>query len=171
MTDKSLFDRVRAWLGDTGPAPAAPAAAPPAAERAPATPPAPAPSSAPDPDDPRIPDASRAKVRAVLELIADLESRISDDSLAAGTRVDLDQMRSVHMPRLIQSYVDIPAAHRSEIFRRTGRSASYVLNDGLDVMAERLRAMSKSLAQGNIDAFTDNMRFIDSRYGSRSPLD
>lgn len=171
MTEKSLFDRLRAWLGDTGPMPAPP---PPSAASAP---PAPAPtpatqvSNAPDPDDTRIPDASRAKVRAVLDLITDLESRISDDSLAAGTRVDLEQMRSVHLPRLIQSYVDIPAAHRSEIFRKTGRSASYVLNDGLDTMADRLREMSKSLAQGNIDAFTDNMRFIDSRYGSRSPLD
>lgn len=171
MTEKSLFDRLRAWLGDTGPMPAPP---PPSAAGAP---PAPAPpsatqvSNAPDPDDTRIPDASRAKVRTVLDLITDLESRISDDSLAAGTRVDLEQMRSVHLPRLIQSYVDIPAAHRSEIFRKTGRSASYVLNDGLDVMADRLREMSKSLAQGNIDAFTDNMRFIDSRYGSRSPLD
>ena len=39
------------------------------------------------------------------------------------------------------------------LFRTTGRSASFLLNDGLEKLAIRLRTMSRSQAQGNIDAF------------------
>jgi hypothetical protein len=167
MSGKSLIDRLRAWFGEEHPAP--PARPTPSPWSTPPVAPPPAPTI--DEDDARIPDASRQKLRSVRALIADLEKRGGNEGLGSTLLIDLRQMREVHLPRLIQSYIDIPPAHRSEIFRKTGRSASYVLNDGLDTMAERLQAMSRSLAQGNLDAFTDNLRFIDSRYGDGSPLD
>ena len=80
--------------------------------------------------------------------------------------IEIHQISDVHLPTLIKSYIDIPAAHRAEVFRKTGRSASFLLNDGLDKMADRLRSMSLSMAQGNIDAFASTMRFIDMRYGA-----
>jgi hypothetical protein len=47
-----------------------------------------------------------------------------------------------------------------------------MLHEGLKKMADRLSAMSMSMAQGNIDTFTSNLRFIEARYGEGfSPLD
>ena len=40
-----------------------------------------------------------------------------------------------------------------------------VMSESLQKMADRLDAMSRSLAQDNIDAFTSNLRFIEGRYG------
>ena len=99
-------------------------------------------------------------------LIADIEARAAVESEWSPVLLELRQMGDVHLPTLLQSYIDIPPAHRAEIFRKTGHSASFALNDGLDRMADRLREMSSSLAQGNLDAFTANMRFIESRYGA-----
>jgi hypothetical protein len=79
-------------------------------------------------------------------------------------------MRELHLPQLIASYADIPAAHRAEIFRATGRSASYNLNEGLDRMITRAEALSRSLAQEDINSFADNLRFIERRYGNNDPL-
>ena len=123
-----------------------------------------------DYSDGRIPDASRSHIEKVLELIAEIQSAAAADATWHPMLIEIRQISEVHLPKLIGSYVDIPAAHRAEIFRTTGRSASFLLNDGLDKLAVRLRAMSRSLAQGNIDAFASAMHFIEMRYGANPIL-
>lgn len=118
-----------------------------------------------DPDDPRLPDASRPRVARLVSLIADIEARSQDDPLLVSASIEVQQMRDSHLPQLVRSYAEIPATHRAEIFRRTGRSASYNLNEALDRMVSRLETLSKSMAQGDIDSFADNLRFIERRYG------
>jgi hypothetical protein len=139
-------------------------------EPATTAPPAPAPTPAAvtafDYTDKRIPDASRTPIAKVLALITDIETAAVDEESWSPHLIEIRQLSQVHLPALIKSYIDIPAAHRAEIFRKTGRSASFLLNEGLEKMADRLRTMSLSLAQGNIDAFTSEMRFIDMRYGA-----
>lgn len=121
-------------------------------------------------DDPRLPDASRPTVARMLALIADIEARTQDDSLMVSALAEVRQMRDSHLPRLVASYAEIPPEHRAEIFRKTGRSASYKLNQGFEKMVARLETLSRSLAQEDIDSFADNLRFIDHRYGSDDPL-
>ena len=143
---------------------------PPAPERAASPPAAPTPVPvAPTPgipaDDARLPDASRPKVARLLELIAELETRSARDPLLVSTLTEVRQMRDVHLVQLVTSYADIPPSHRAEIFRKTGKSASYVLNEGIDKMIARLETLSRDLAQEDIDSFADNLRFIETRYG------
>jgi hypothetical protein len=118
-------------------------------------PPAPAPSNlAISPDDERLPDASRPRVAQLVSLIADIEARARDNSL---------------MVSALASYAEIPPAHRAEIFRTTGRSASYNLNEALDRMVTRAETLSRLMAQDDIDSFADNLRFIEQRYGDNGP--
>lgn len=168
MNSPTFFERLMGFL--LGPDPAVPDGTP---RDAPPTPPAGSASPAAfDYDDPRIPDTSRQRVAIVRTLIAEIEARAAAKGVTGPVLVDLKQMRDNHLPTLLASYIDIPAEHRAEIFRETGRSASYILNDGLDKMATRLRAMSKDLARGDIEAFSINSRFIESRYGDdTSPFD
>ena len=86
------------------------------------------------------------------------------------TRVDVDQLREQHLPKLVKSYIDIPPAHRSEIFRKSGKSASYILNDSLDQMQHKIDEILRNLAQHDLDAFTNNTRFIGERYASNDPF-
>lgn len=106
----------------------------------------------------------------MLALIADIEARTQADRLMVSALTEVRQMRDSHLPRLVSSYAEIPPAHRAEIFRETGRSASYNLNQGFEKMIARLETLSRSLAQEDIDSFADNLRFIDHRYGTEDPL-
>jgi len=140
---------------------------------APATPaPPPVPAGPPTitADDPRIPDATRPRVAQLLTLVADLEARAARDPLLAAQLAEIRQMRDSHLPQLVASYADIPPSHRAEIFRQTGKSASYTLNAGVDRMIARASDLSRSLAQENLDSFADNLRFIETRYGNKDPL-
>jgi len=155
-----LFDRITNWLA--GPVPPEPSAAPVAA-------PDPARHATVVPEDPRLPDASRPKVARLVSLMADIEARSHDNSVQISVLTEMRQMRDTHLPRLVTSYAEIPAAHRAEVFRKTGRSASYNLNEALDRMVARLETLSRSMAQDDIDSFADNLRFIEQRYGRDDP--
>lgn len=147
-----FLDRLAGWLG--GPTDPLPQATP-------AAPPIPAVAA----DDPRLPESSRPLVARLLALIADIEARTHEDTLMVSALTEVRQMRDDHLPRLIESYAEIPASHRAEIFRATGRSASYNLNQGFERMIARLETLSRSLAQEDLDSFADNLRFIENRYG------
>lgn len=150
----SFWDRLMKALG---PEPA-PIATPPA-------PPAPAPSPAIDPRDERIPDVCRPKLFQIIGMIEETETLAQRHAKFAQYVGEVRQMRDQHLPKLVTSYIDIPAQHRAEIFRRTGKSASFVLNEALDRMIKRLDEMGKSIASDDIDTFTQNLGFIEYRYG------
>jgi hypothetical protein len=131
-------------------------------------------SPAPPMDDPsvdeRLPQSSLDRVVEIRALSADLEAHCRDGGLI-GEMIELQRLRTSHLPQLLRSYVSIPPAHRAEVFRETGRSASYLLNERLDKILGRLHEMSKQLARGNLDQFTQNIRFVDKNYGSSGPFD
>ena len=132
--------------------------------------PAPTPAAPPAPafnyDDERIPQSAKAKALKILASIEDVEKAMVREEVPSISRVDIAQMRNVHLPELIQSYIDVPAAHRDEIFKRTGKSASFHLGASLDKLQERVETMLRDLAEHDINAFTNNMRFIDERYST-----
>lgn len=162
MAKLGFFQRLLAALGFRPEPPAPPPAPPP--------PPRPA-GPRIDLQDERIPESSRDRVALIMSLVGDLEERTTERGLAT-ERKELERIGSVHLPRLLQSYIDIPPEHRAEVFRETGRSASFLLNERLDKMTSRLREISKMLARDNLDAFSTNMQFIDRHYGdAESPFD
>jgi hypothetical protein len=58
------------------------------------------------------------------------------------------------------------------VFRETGKSASFLLNESLDKMLARLRDISSQLAKGNITTFAENVRFVDLYYEqTKGPFD
>ena len=152
-----FLDKLAGWLSSTALAVPAPAQV---------EPPLPAISA----EDPRLPDASRPLIARLLSLISEIEARTQGDTLMVSALTEVRQMRDNHLPRLIQSYSEIPATHRAEIFRETGHSASYNLNKAFEKMIARLETLSRTLAQEDLDSFADNLRFIEHRYGRDDPL-
>jgi len=120
--------------------------------------------------DDRLPDSSLAKVREIRRMLGELDQRAKERSLFDET-LELQRLRAQHLPSLLRSYADIPPEHRAEIFREHGRSASFLLNERLDKIVDRLEEMSRQLARGNLDAFSENIRFVDTKYGASSPFD
>ena len=135
---------------------------------APGSAPAPAPAAAAafDLDDPRLPAPARASAKAItaaIEAVLNNSHNSEFDRIVLG---ELVQMRAEHLPKLLRSYVDVPPQHRKEIFKNTGRSASFLLDDALRKMAGRVDKLSRDLAQNDLDAFANNAEFVSRRYGA-----
>src|SRR4028118_1634147 len=121
MTKRSLMDSLRGFFaGDP--------------DEEPVSGPRPTPAP-PIPGDPlggdwkeRIPQSSLKRVLAIREAVRELEQ----ETATRGMQAELDELgriKATHLPKLIQSYIEIPEQHRSDVFRETGKSARFLLND------------------------------------------
>lgn len=118
-----------------------------------------------DLDDERLPKTARELAEAILARIATL---LDDSSHSPFEQVMLNElavMRNEHLTKLLRSYKSIPTEHRKEIFKKSGRSASYLLEESLRKMLLQVEAISRDLAQNDIDAFKNNTEFVSRRYG------
>jgi hypothetical protein len=156
-----LFDSIRKMFAapEPGSAPA-PTAAPPPAPRKPAF----------DYDDQRVPTGARDKIRTILSSLAEVEGMMDREQVQAVSRTEIELMRDEHLPKLVKSYIDIPSAHRAEIFRKTGKSASFILEESLGTMQARIDEIARNLAQHDLDAFSSNAAFISRRYSDNDPF-
>ncbi|MBX9643336.1 MAG: hypothetical protein K2W91_04450 [Novosphingobium sp.] len=132
-----------------------------------AAPPAPTPPPAPqvDFDDQRLPEKARKEAKSIADMISRLMAQADQSAFDRIVLGELVQLRDEHLPKLLRSYIDVPAEHRKEIFKKTGRSASFVLEEALGKMRARVEAMSRDLAQSELDAFANNADFVSRRYG------
>lgn len=153
-----LFDSIRKMFAapEPGPGPA-PAMPPP---RKPAF----------DYEDQRIPTGARNKIAGILSSLGDVEGMMDREAVQAVSRTEIELMRDEHLPKLVKSYIDIPSAHRAEIFRKTGKSASFILEESLETMQARIDEIARNLAQHDLDAFSSNAAFISRRYSDSDPF-
>lgn len=154
-TDMSIVDKFNRLFSKTS-------STPPTTQPQPAAPAIPA--VVVDYNDGRVPPGAQDRVRRILACLQEVQVVIGREELPGFNQFDIEQMRELHLPKLVKSYIDIPAAHRSEIFRKTGKSASFILNESLDKMQGKIDDILRNLAQHDIDAFTNNTQFIGQRY-------
>lgn len=150
-----LFDSLRKMFATPEPA-----AGPAPASRQPAF----------DYDDKRIPAGARQKIAGILASLIEVEAMMDREQVQAVSRTEIELMQGEHLPKLVRSYIDIPAAHRAEIFRKTGKSASFILEESLDAMQGRIDEIARNLAQHDLDAFASNAAFISRRYSDSDPF-
>jgi len=154
-----LFDSLRKMFAAPDPV-APPVSAAPAPARKPAF----------DYDDDRIPDGAKGKIRGILASLTEVEAMMDREQVQAVSRTEIELMRDEHLPKLVKSYIDIPPAHRAEIFRKAGKSASFILEESLDTMQSRIDEIARNLAQHDLDAFSSNAAFISRRYSDSDPF-
>jgi hypothetical protein len=77
---------------------------------------------------------------------------------------DARRLMSVHLPGLIERYANVPPAYRSEADAE-GKTVDQRLVEGLAASRTALVEVSERLAKRDVDAFSTQGRFIESRYG------
>jgi hypothetical protein len=161
-----LFDSLRKMFAAPAPVPGAGPA--PSAPSAPPSPPA-LPHGV-DYNDERVPAPARKKIDVILAALVEVGTMMDREQVQAVSRTEIELMRDEHLPKLVKSYIDIPPAHRTEIFRKTGKSASFILEESLDTMKARIDEIARNLAQHDLDAFSSNAAFISRRYSDGDPF-
>ena len=77
---------------------------------------------------------------------------------------DVRRLIGEHLPDMVASYTRIPAHLRNET--RSGKTSDAQLSEGLGKITDEIDALSRRLAEGDIDALATEARYLDYRYGN-----
>jgi hypothetical protein len=102
-------------------------------------------------------------ISAVLPTLKETLERVG--ALDPGAQ-DARRLMSVHLPGLIDRYMNVPAAYRSEKDGE-GKTVDERLVESLAAARTALSDVAEQLARGDLAAFETQGRFIKSRYGDQ----
>lgn len=111
-----------------------------------------------------LPAPAQAQIDALSAALPALRETIERVPTLDPTAQDARRLMSIHLPGLIDRYVQVPAAFRGEQDGE-GKTVDERLAEGLAAGRNALADISEQLARADMAAFETQGRFITSRYG------
>jgi hypothetical protein len=111
-----------------------------------------------------LPAPARAEIDALSQILPSLKQTLERVDDLNPDAQDARRLMSVHLPGLIDRYVNVPPAYRSQ---KDGEDVTIDerLVEGLHAGRDALAEVAEKLARSDMAAFETQGRFIKSRYG------
>ena len=113
-----------------------------------------------------LPAAAQGEVDAISSLLPPLRQTMERVETLDPDAQDARRLMSIHLPGLVDRYLHVPAAYRSEQDGE-GKTVDQRLVEGLAAGRNALNEISERLARADMAAFETQGRFIQSRYGEQ----
>jgi hypothetical protein len=111
-----------------------------------------------------LPAPAQAQIDAISAALPSLRQTLDRVETLDPDAQDARRLMSIHLPGLIDRYLHVPAAFRSEEDGE-GKTVDERLIEGLAAGRAALSEISEKLARADVAAFETQGRFITSRYG------
>jgi hypothetical protein len=115
-----------------------------------------------------LPPAAQTEVDRISSLLPSLRQTLERVETLDPNAQDARRLMSIHLPGLIDRYMHVPAAYRSELDGED-KTVDERLVEGLAAGRAALAEIGEQLARADMAAFETQGRFIQSRYGSEGP--
>lgn len=113
-----------------------------------------------------LPAAAQTELDSISSALPSLKQTLERADALDPDAQDARRLMSLHLPGLIDRYLHVPAAYRSERDGE-GKSVDDRLVDGLAAGRAALTEISQKLARADMAAFETQGRFIQTRYGEQ----
>ena len=114
-----------------------------------------------------LPAPARAEIDAISARLPALKQVLERVETLDPKAQDARRLMSVHLPGLIERYMNVPAEFRSQADGE-GLTVDQRLVEGLGAARSALDEISQDLARNDLNAFETQGRFIKSRYGDET---
>jgi hypothetical protein len=111
-----------------------------------------------------LPAPAQGQIDAITSLLPALRQTLERVETLDPDAQDARRLMSIHLPGLIDRYLHVPAAYRSQEDGE-GKTVDERLVEGLAAARNALDEVSEKLARADMAAFETQGRFIQSRYG------
>jgi len=111
-----------------------------------------------------LPAPAQGQIDAISSLLPALRQTLERVETLDPDAQDARRLMSIHLPGLIDRYLHVPAAYRSQEDGE-GKTVDERLVEGLAAARNALDEVSEKLARADMAAFETQGRFIQSRYG------
>jgi len=115
-----------------------------------------------------LPAPAKAEIDAISAALPSLKQTMDRVDTFDPNAQDARRLMSIHLPGLIDRYMHVPTAFRSEQDGE-GKTADERLVEALGAGRSALREISEKLARADMAAFETQGRFIKSRYADDGP--
>lgn len=112
-----------------------------------------------------LPAPAQAEIDAISRVLPSLKQTLERVETLDPNAQDARRLMSIHLPGLIDRYVNVPPAFRKEQDGE-GKTIDQRLVEGLAAGRTALAEVSEQLARADLAAFETQGRFIESRYGN-----
>jgi hypothetical protein len=113
-----------------------------------------------------LPSPAQAQLDSISTVLPSLKQTLERVDTLDPRAQDARRLMSVHLPNLIDRYVNVPAAYRGEQDGE-GKTVDERLVESLAAARTALGEVSEQLARSDLAAFETQGRFIKSRYGEQ----
>jgi hypothetical protein len=117
---------------------------------------------------PLLPAPAQAEIDKISSALPALRQTLERIETLDPNAQDARRLMSLHLPGLINRYLHVPAAYRSD-YDGEGMSIDDRLIEGLAAGKQALVEIGETLAKQDMIAFETQGRFIKSRYGEEGP--
>lgn len=116
-----------------------------------------------------LPAPAQAEIDRISALLPPLTQTLDRVETLDPKAQDARRLMSLHLPGLVDRYLNVPSAYRSERDGE-GKTVDERLVEGLAAGREALSGVCERLARDDVAALETQGRFIESRYGEQ-PID
>lgn len=113
-----------------------------------------------------LPAPAQAEIDALSAVLPPLRQTLDRIDTLDPSAQDARRLMSIHLPGLIDRYMNVPAAYRQETDGE-GKTVDQRLVEGLAAGRAALAEVSEQLARADVAALETQGRFIQSRYGEQ----
>lgn len=114
-----------------------------------------------------LPPPARSEIDSISARLPALRQSLERIGTLDPKAQDARRLMSIHLPGLIDRYMNVPVEFRRQEDSE-GLTVDQRLVEGLAAARTALDEISKDLAQGDLNAFETQGRFIKSRYGEQT---
>ena len=115
-----------------------------------------------------LPAPAQAEVDRISAMLPKLKEVLGRVETLDPAAQDARRLMSIHLPGLIDRYVNVPTAYRAEADGE-GVTLDQRLVESLAAGRAKLDEVADNLARGDVAAFETQGRFIQARYGEAGP--
>jgi len=117
-----------------------------------------------------LPPPAQHQLDAISAVLPSLKQTLERVDTLDPCAQDARRLMSIHLPRLVERYANVPTAYRTERDGE-GKTIDERLVESLAAARSALTDVSKQLARQDMAAFETQGRFIKSRYADDEPVD
>ena len=114
-----------------------------------------------------LPAPAQAEIDRIGQALPPLRESLARLGDTVPEAQDARRLLSIHLPGLIDRYLHVPAAYRTEADGE-GKTVDQRLTEALVAGREALGDISQSLARGDVAAFETQGRFIEAKYKEKT---
>lgn len=119
----------------------------------------------------RLPPELAAKVASIAQTILEIVPKVDASTIDRQDVFVLERTVTDYLPSTLNAYLTLPRAYANSHVVQDGKTAKDLLSGQLDLIAEKMQAISEAVSRDDVNKLLAQGRFLEDKFGTSGELD